>query len=117
MKKIVLVLLVALSLISFPAKVNTVYAEKDDSLITRGAYIPFSKTFEASPRTDVSITVSGSYERVNGVVTNYTANAYASNSLATISSVNIFSNGANITVYVYYYVFGYSGLKSQHFDF
>ena len=117
MKKIVLILLVVLSMISFPVRVNSLHAEEDDSLETRGAYIPFSKTFDALPRTDVTITVSGSYERVNNVATNYTASAYASNSLATISSVNIFPDGMHIIVYVYYYVFGDSGLKNQHFSF
>ena len=117
MKKIVLILLVVLSMISFPVKINSLHAEEDDSFETRGAYIPFSRTFNALPRTDVTITVSGSYERVNNVATNYAANAYASNALATISSVNIQPNGAHIIVDVYYYVSGYSDLYCQSFNF
>lgn len=71
----------------------------DNTVIPCGAYIP--------QKTDTTITVEGSYERVNGVATNIdVTRCYANNFSVTIEGVYPFQNGWNITVDIYYKYLG-----------
>ncbi len=84
-----------------------VSAQDDYSIMPVGAYIPFTKTFTIPQRSNTTITVSGSYERVNNLATNINVtNYYTSNTWVTIEGVYSFQNGYNITIDVYYRYLG-----------
>ena len=102
-KKICLSLIVLILVGSFDLNLFA----QDNAVIPCGAYVPFSRTFTVPQKTDTTITVEGSYERVNGVATNIdVTRCYASNSSVTIDGVYPFQNGWNITIDIYYKYLG-----------
>lgn len=84
-----------------------ILAQDDYAVMPVGAYVPFTRTFTVPQRSDTTITVSGSYERINNVATNISITSYyASSTWVTIEGVYPFQNGYNITIDVYYRYLG-----------